>query len=141
MGWAGIVYRALRYDEIRGTFENGLFAKNPVARKSALQHVLEGSNPDFASQFISATRNRQLAEKWARKAGTAVAAIDLRRLDTSVSDLSNSAGRVRYLGDASRVLPGHDIHRANRLARGASELLIEQHVTREAIVGLKLFNQ
>lgn len=115
----------------------GSVPKNPSAQYTPLEHVLLGSDDGFQSQFVSATRDAGHAERWARRdPQSAFIAIDLDRLSTPYFDLSDSATRVRVLGDASSAPPGSDIHRANSLARGAEEVLFEGPIPAEAIIGV-----
>jgi hypothetical protein len=134
-----LVYRALRREEMSAALETGLVAKNTNLNITPLDHIVDGSTPGFESQFISVTRDPRLAERWARRSGTAVVTIDLNQVGSPVLDLSTSAGRTRFLGDASRAFVGSRLQEANRLSRNASELLIRQSVSPSAIKSLRIF--
>ena len=85
-----IVYRNLRPDEDPA---NGLTAKNPDATYTPAGHVLNGSRPGWASQFISTTRDPGVAlfSQWSTGR---VVAINLDLFPGGVFDLSTDAGRA-----------------------------------------------
>lgn len=88
-----------------------------------------------SDQLISTTRSQRHAENWARSSGTAVSVIDETRLPADgVLDLSTNPGRTAHLGDPSGALPGSELHTANRLVRGAEEVLVTGHIPADAIL-------
>jgi RHS repeat-associated protein len=113
-----VVYRNLRPDEDPAL---GLVAKNPNATYTPLGHVLNGSRPNWASQFISTTKSLAAANKWA--SGRMVA-IDLSKFAGKVYDLSDEAGRA---ANGIRGVTG--INRAN----SSAEVLLEGFVPPEAM--------
>jgi RHS repeat-associated protein len=134
-GWMAL-FRALRPVEVPTAQTNGIDARNPSANATPMEHVVHGSDDLYpGDQFLSMTRDRGLAENWARRTpGSAVAVIDETRLPADGKlDLSTSAGRLEHLGDASRAAPGTDLHAANKMSRGASEVLQTGHIPADAI--------
>jgi RHS repeat-associated protein len=100
---------------------DGLVAKNPDATYHPAGHVSNGSKPGWASQFISTTKNLDVAKKWTQ--GRMVA-IDLRKFNGQVIDLSTPTGR------AAADVRGHT---ATRLANSSAEVLLVGRVPPEAI--------
>jgi hypothetical protein len=70
---------------------NGLTAKNPNANYSPSGHVINGSRPGWASQFISTTRSLAAALKWT---DGRIVAINLDQFEGDVLDLSTPGGRA-----------------------------------------------
>ena len=134
-----VVFRALRADELELLAECGLISKNPRATMTPLDHVVDGSNPGFASQYISTTRSSRFAERWARKSRTGYVKIDLTRAGSPYLDLSTSSGRTIHLGDASAAPLGSRLHDGNRFARGAQEVLVAGPIPPEAIIEVVTF--
>ena len=135
LGLENIVFRALNpTDMTRLDAGESIAPKNPAANATPMDHVLHGSETGYGDQLVSVTRDRGLAESWARQHGTQVAEIDLDRVSSPVLDLSTGTGRTTHLGDASSALPNSDLFRANKYARGAKEMLVEGEIPREAVV-------
>lgn len=134
-GWEDIWFRALHPNDMT-TLDagDGIIPKDPGASETPMSHVLNGSTDGYADQYISLTKERSFAERWARKSGTEVAEIDLDKLNNSKLDLSTAEGRLEHLGDVSRAAPGSDLHKANKYAKGAKELLVEGTIPNEAVV-------
>jgi len=122
---SNIVYRVIRADENPML---GLFAKNPAAAYSVEGHIINGSRPGWASQFISTTRNVSVAQAWAAKTGNRVVAIDLSRIDGAIIDLSTEAGRNSFLRGIT----------AKNFSAASSEVLIQGDVP---AIAIKLFGQ
>lgn len=114
------VYRVIRADEDPSA---GLWAKNPAATYTPEGHLLHGSRPGFASQYISATTDLQLARRWAARTGERLVEIDLTKVQAKVIDLSSTTVRNTYLRGVT----------ARNRARAASEVLIEGFVPPEAL--------
>ena len=91
------VYRVLRPDEDPA---DGLFPKDPNAKASIDDHVRFGSKPGYVSQYISATKELDVARAWAAKSGSRIASIDLSQVPGEVTDLSTYENRDWYLLDA-----------------------------------------
>ncbi|MEV7969978.1 polymorphic toxin-type HINT domain-containing protein [Sphaerisporangium sp. NPDC088356] len=92
----GRVYRVIRPDEDLAV---GLKPKDPYGNVSIDEHVRVGSRPGFTSQFISTTRNRDIAESWAARSGNRLVEIDLDGVEGSIIDLSTHEARLFYLLD------------------------------------------
>jgi RHS repeat-associated protein len=134
-GWEDIWFRALHpNDGPNLDAGNGIVPKTPGATETPMSHVLNGSQPGYGDQYVSLTKDRRFAERWARDASTEVGEIDLDKLNNTKLDLSTAEGRLQHLGDVSRAPVGSDLHRANKYARGAKEMLIEGTVPNEAVV-------
>jgi len=110
-------YRVIRPDEDPSI---GLFAKNPSATYTPEGHVINGSRPRFASQYISATKSLAVAEHWAAQTGNRIVEIDLTRINGSVIDVSGECG----------ILKGNS---AKNFARKSQEILILGNVPPNAI--------
>ena len=117
-GLAPYVYRNLRPDEDP---DKGLVAKNPNAKYTPAGHVMNGSHPSAASQFISTTNNIDVANQWA--SGRMVK-IDLGKFDGEVVDLSTHEGRVN-----AGIIRG----RPYNYAKASEELLLVGRVPPEAM--------
>ncbi|HHV29921.1 MAG TPA: hypothetical protein GXX73_10085, partial [Clostridium sp.] len=119
------VYRVIRPDE---NPLNGLTAKNPQRGMTVEGHITSGSR-NKGSQYISTTTDINVAKKWAEKTGNKIVEIDLTKLpdDVNIIDLSTDAGRNAFLKGST----------AKRLAKGASEVLIEGNILSEAIKLIK----
>jgi hypothetical protein len=113
---ANIVYRVLRSDENPAL---GLFPKNAAATYTPEGHILNGSRPGWASQFISTTRDLSVAQSWAARSGGRIVGIDLSAVSGRVLDLSSGAG-LRGIT-------------AQNFARASAEVLIEGHIPAGAI--------
>jgi hypothetical protein len=92
----GTVYRVIRPDEDPSA---GLFPKNPDANVSVDEHVRFGSRPGFESQYISTTKNIDVAQGWAARSGNRIVSIDLGQVDGDIIDLSTYQDRNYYLLD------------------------------------------
>ncbi len=117
----GKVYRVIRSDEDPLL---GLFSLNPNNIKTAAGHVTSGSRSP--SQFISATKDLNIAEKWAAKTGNRIVEIDLSKVSGGVIDISSPKGLD---------LLGNDF--ARRLAKGSAEVLFDAPVPAGAINVIK----
>ena len=62
------------------------------------------------------------------KKRTGVASINLDTIHNTKLDLSTAEGRIAHLGDASKAAKGTDLHKANKWAKGASEVLVEGEI-------------
>jgi hypothetical protein len=93
----GTVYRVIRPDEDPSA---GLFPKNPDANVSVDEHVRFGSRPGFESQYISTTKNIDVAQGWAARSGNRIVSIDLGQVDGDIIDLSTYQDRDYYLLDS-----------------------------------------
>jgi RHS repeat-associated protein len=134
-GWEDIWFRALHPDDMTNLDAgNGIIPKTPGATETPMSHVLNGSTAGYGDQYISLTKDRNFAERWARKAGTEVGEIDLDKLNNTKLDLSTPEGRLQHLGDVSRAPVGSDLHKANKYAKGAKELLVEDTIANDAVV-------
>jgi len=118
---ADIVYRVIRNDENPAL---GLFAKNPSATYSPEAHIINGSRPGWASQYISTTRDPVIAQFWADKDGCRIVAIDLNKVNGTVYDFSSRMTRNTWLqGNTARNFAG-----------SSREVLIEGSVPAHAIL-------
>lgn len=134
LGWEDIWFRALRPQDLTTIGSGGgIIPKNPTATNTPMEHVLHGSTPGYGDQYTSLTKERKMAENWARRNGMDVAEIDLDKVPNNKLDLSTADGRLQHLGDVSRAAPGTDLHQANKLAKGAKELLVEGKIPQDAI--------
>ncbi|WP_172400315.1 RHS repeat domain-containing protein [Gilliamella apicola] len=118
---SGKVYRVIRQDE---NISSGLFSLNPNNIKTVAGHVTSGSRSP--SQFISATKDLSIAEKWASKTGNRIVEIDLSKISGGAIDISSTKG-LDLLGNQF----------ARRLAKGSSEVLFDAPIPANAI---KLIN-
>lgn len=110
-----------------------IIPKDPTATRTAIDHVLNGYTDGYTDQFISLTKDKSFAERWAKKSDTDVVEIDLDKVSNNKLDLSTTDGRTLHLGDASRAPKGSDLWRVNKMARGASELLVDGEISNKAI--------
>jgi RHS repeat-associated protein len=117
---ANIVYRVIRPDESPAL---GLFAKNAAADYTVEGHVLNGSRPGWASQWISTTRDVEVAQTWAARTGNRIVTIDLSLTSSPFVDLSSAAGRAAFLRGIT----------ARNFAAASSEVLIRGSVEPAAI--------
>lgn len=101
----------------------GLWAKNPAATYTPEGHILHGSRPGFASQFISTTTDLTLARRWAARTGNRLVEIDLAKAPVRVLDLSSRAGRHTHLKGLT----------AKSFAQAASEVLLEGFIPADAM--------
>lgn len=134
-GWVDIWYRALNPQDMTNLDNgNGIIPKDPTANETPFNHVLKGSEAGYGDQYISLTKERAFAERWARKSGNDVVEIDLDQLHNNKLDLTTADGRKTHLGDVSRATPGDDLHKVNKWAKGAKELLVEGAIPQAAVV-------
>jgi RHS repeat-associated protein len=125
LGLTDIVYRALnRADIERLNSGQDLMPKVPTAGATPYDHVLKGSEPGYpGTQYISFTRERPFAERWAARSGTEVVEVDLDELQNMRLDLSTGAGRAEHLGPLTHASSG-ELRRVHKWARGAAEVLL-----------------
>lgn len=107
--------------------------KDPTANATALSHVYNGSTDGYGDQYISLTKDKGFAERWARQSGTEVVEIDLDKVANKKLDLSTGAGRLEHLGDAGGKGATPELKQANKWAKGAKELLVEGEIDKSAI--------
>lgn len=117
------LYRVIRSGEDPAT---GLLAKDPSASKSVLDHVFHGSKQGFVSQFISTTKNINVAAKYAARDGARIVAIDSTKIEGDVIDISTKEGLL-----ANGIT--HPSH-AYSWARSSAEVLIKGTIPSEAIL-------
>ena len=120
---SGKVYRVIRQDE---NISSGLFSLNPNNIKTVAGHVTSGSRSP--SQFISATKDLSIAEKWASKTGNRIVEIDLSKISGGAIDISSTKG-LDLLGNQF----------ATRLAKGSSEVLFDAPIPANAIKLIRYF--
>lgn len=133
-GWADIWFRALNGQDMTNLDNgNGIIPKDPTANETPFNHVLKGSEAGYGDQYISLTKDRGFAERWARKSGNDVVEIDLDKVHGAKLDLTTADGRKAHLGDVSKAAPGSDLHKVNKWAKGAKELLVEGAIPQAAI--------
>jgi len=136
-GLEDIIYRAVSVVDIQNMDAGlGIIPKNPSGSLSALDHVFSGSE---GSQFISFTRDESFAHRWARQNNTEIISIDLDLIPNNTIDLSTVDGRISNLGDPSGLPRSNPISRANGMAEGASEILIEGSVPMSSISRLRSY--
>ncbi|MBA8926850.1 RHS repeat-associated protein [Kutzneria viridogrisea] len=117
-----IVYRNLHPGEDP---TKGLVAKNPNATYHPAGHLSSGSRPGWASQYISTTKDRDVAEKW--YTGRMVA-IDLNKFHGKVIDVSTPEAQAA--ADVRGSSP-------RRVASNSKEVLLVGRVPPEAITWVK----
>ena len=83
----------------------GLIPKNSFANALPIEHVLHEQTPRYRDQFISFTRDKGFAERWAANSGTSVVSVDLDAIHNAKIDLSTPEGRIAHLGDAGSAAP------------------------------------
>jgi RHS repeat-associated protein len=113
-----IAYRVIRAEE---DISVGLSAKNPSASYTVEGHVLHGSR--IETQYISMTKDLNVAKEWASKTGNRIVEIDLNQVKGEVIDLSNQVGRDAYLKGNT----------AKNFATKSSEVLLHGTVPTTAI--------
>jgi shikimate kinase len=113
--------------------DGNIIPKDPTATRTAYDHVLNGSTDGYGDQYISLTKERKFAEKWAKKSGTDVVEIDLDKVSNTKLDLNTPEGRKIHLGDVSNN-PTEELRKVNKYAKGAKELLVEGEIDKNAIV-------
>jgi hypothetical protein len=113
------VFRVLRAGEDPAA---GLGSKDPLASYSEATHVRMGTR--LSTQFISTTKDINVALKWAAISGNPIAAIDLGLVDSPIYDLSTAEGQQMFLA-------GNPI--AQAYARSSLEILIEGPVQPGAV--------
>ncbi len=106
------VYRALRKGEDP---TKGLFARNPTANTTPASHI----NGKKDSQWISTTKDPNVAMKKYNKEGNGVVRVDLNKVETEVLDVSDG------------VPNGWD--KVDNFARQDQEVLIEKEIQANAI--------
>jgi len=126
-GWlvhnaGNIVYRVIRPDEDPS---KGLFPKNPNATFDLDYHVRYGSKPNVRTQYISTTRDINVAAEWAAKSGNRIVIIDLDAVGGTVYDLSTDIGRQQYI---LKYRPF-----STNFAKKSAEVLIEGNVPANAV--------
>jgi len=133
-GWEDIWFRALSPNDM-GSLDSGgnIIPKDPTATRSAYDHVLNGSTDGYKDQYISLTKDRGFAERWAKKSGTDVVEIDLDKVSNNKVDLKTPEGRKNHLGDVSKN-PTEELRKVNKFAKNANELLVEGEISKNAIV-------
>ncbi|MFW0739434.1 DUF6531 domain-containing protein [Flavobacterium sp. T12S277] len=133
-GWEDIWFRALSPNDM-GSLDSGgnIIPKDPTATRSAYDHVLNGSTDGYKDQYISLTKDRGFAERWAKKSGTDVVEIDLDKVSNNKVDLNTPEGRKNHLGDVSKN-PTEELRKVNKFAKNANELLVEGEISKNAIV-------
>nr|WP_318580831.1 RHS repeat-associated core domain-containing protein [Flavobacterium columnare] len=133
-GWEDIWFRALNQNDMTSLNSGGnIIPKDPTATRTAYEHVLNGSTDGYADQYISLTKERKFAEKWAKKSGTDVVEIDLDKVSNNKLNLNTPEGRKIHLGDVSNN-PTDELRKVNKYAKGASELLVDGEIDKNAIV-------
>jgi RHS repeat-associated protein len=133
-GWEDIWFRALNQNDMTSLDSDGnIIPKDPTATRTAYDHVLNGSTDGYGDQYISLTKERKFAEKWAKKSGTDVVEIDLDKVSNTKLDLNTPEGRKIHLGDVSNN-PTEELRKVNKYAKGAKELLVEGEIDKNAIV-------
>jgi RHS repeat-associated protein len=133
-GWEDILFRSLSKNDMTSLDSGGnIVPKDPTATRSAYDHVLNGSTDGYADQYVSLTKDRKFAERWAKKSVTDVVEIDLDKVANNKIDLSTADGRKLHLGDVSNN-PTDELRKVNKFAKGAEELLVEGEVNNSAIV-------
>ena len=118
----GVAYRVIRPDEDPAV---GLTPKNPDANYTITAHVRNGSRLD--TQYISATRSLDVAEKWSDKTGNRIVEINLSQVRGSVIDLTTESSRQTYLRNEI----------ARRFANKSKEVVIEGSIPPDAITIIK----
>jgi uncharacterized protein RhaS with RHS repeats len=116
----GKVYRVIRQDENPAL---GVSSLNPSNIKTVAGHVTSGSRSP--SQFISATKELSIAEKWSAKTGNRIVEIDLSKVPGGAIDISSEKG-LELLGNGF----------ARRLAQGSAEVLFDAPIPASAITVL-----
>ncbi|HKQ07906.1 MAG TPA: RHS repeat-associated core domain-containing protein, partial [Blastocatellia bacterium] len=120
---SNIVYRALRDDENPST---GLWAKDVLAEESLDDHIIHGSDSEYADQYISTTRSTLVAQRYALTGSSTnkrIAVIDFDRVRAPYYDVSTPVGAAKHLKDDE----------ARRIAVADEEVTISRHITPEAI--------
>jgi hypothetical protein len=117
------LYRVLRSGEDPAA---GLVAKDPSASISVKNHIFHGSNPGFASQFISTTKSLDVAAKYAARDGLRIAAIDSTKVEGDVIDVSTKEGLLANGIEHPSF--------AYSWARSSAEVLIRGAIPSEAIL-------
>ena len=79
------LFRVLRPDEDPA---NGLYPKDPSANKTVFQHIRNGSQPGFQSQYISTTNDLGVALRWGLQSGARIAEIDSSQVEGNIIDVS-----------------------------------------------------
>ncbi|WP_324712966.1 RHS repeat domain-containing protein [Flavobacterium columnare] len=132
-GWEDIWFRALNQNDMTSLNSGGnIIPKDPTATRTAYEHVLNGSTDGYADQYISLTKERSLAESWARSSGTEVAEIDLNKVQNNFLDLSTPEGREKWiLNDKGAKFKNKQS--AARMAEMMQEGLVEFSINNSAI--------
>lgn len=116
------VFRVIRDDENPAI---GLFPKDPTAPKDPAYHVRYGSKPNVKTPYISVTKSRDIALKWATKDGKRVVQIDPSKVD---SKLINPLDYIKSNNPAFNY------------ANSSQELLFDGPIPSKAISPLPQFN-
>ncbi|OWP79059.1 hypothetical protein BWG23_00540 [Flavobacterium oreochromis] len=132
-GWEDIWYRALRAEDMDSLKKGGdIIAKDPTAKQSVVNHINFGSEQWYGDQYISITKEKSLAESWARSSGTEVAEIDIDKLHNNFLDLSTAEGRERWiLNDKGAKFKNKQS--AARFAEMMQEGLVESSINNSAV--------
>nr|WP_324713215.1 RHS repeat-associated core domain-containing protein [Flavobacterium columnare] len=132
-GWQDIWFRALRLEDMENIKKGGdIISKDPTAKQSVVNHVNFGSEQWYGDQYISITKERSLAESWARSSGTEVAEIDLNKVQNNFLDLSTPEGREKWiLNDKGAKFKNKQS--AARMAEMMQEGLVEFSINNSAI--------
>lgn len=121
---AKTLYRVLRPDEDPST---GISAKDPNAAVPLDQHISQGNNPGFRSQYISTTIDLGVAMKWALPDDLRIAQIDPALVEGSIIDVSSREAL------ANQGITWQNKRFAYSFALGSREVLIEGFIPPEAI--------
>ncbi|WP_240601639.1 RHS repeat domain-containing protein [Flavobacterium columnare] len=132
-GWQDIWFRALRLEDMENIKKgDDIISKDPTAKQSVVNHVNFGSEQWYGDQYISITKERSLAESWARSSGTEVAEIDLNKVQNNFLDLSTPEGREKWiLNDKGAKFKNKQS--AARMAEMMQEGLVEFSINNSAI--------
>ena len=117
-----IVYRVIRADEDP---LSGLAAKKPGRGMTVSGHVRTGSR-NKGSQYISTTRSKAIAEKYAREDGLRYVEIDLSKVNSQVIDLSTDAAASKHISNPI----------TKRFATSREEVLVVDEIPADAIINV-----
>ncbi len=113
---------------------NDIMAKDITAKYSPTNHVNFGSEKWYpGDQYISITKNPELAEKWAKDSGTEIVEIDLSKSRSDFLDLSTEEGRNTHIFK-DKGAKYKDKIRAGRFAEMMEEGLVLGRIEKEAII-------
>lgn len=97
-----------------------------------ITHINHGSDDWYSGQYISITKDRSIAEKWAINSSTEVAEIDLDKLESAFINLSTPEGREQWIMSDSKFSYNEKI-KANKYASMMEEGLVECKINQSAI--------